>query len=62
MSPPQLVDTLEVGVSQKPRVAGKGGVAGWQNDAPRRNGLLRNIMIRLSRDTGGHGDSKIPDR
>ena len=28
MPPPQLVDALEVGVPQQPRVAGKGGVAG----------------------------------
>lgn len=62
MPPPLLVDTLEVGVTQKPCVAGKGGVAGWHNHTPRHNDVLRDTMVRFSRDTGGHSDSKIPQR
>ncbi len=67
MSPPLLVDTLEVGMTQEPRVAGKSGVARRPSDAlPHdsmlRKGVRRDVMIRFSRDTGGHSDSKIPDR
>ena len=50
MPPPQLVHTLEIGVTQQPRAAGKGAVAGWQPDT----------SVRFSRHTGSHSVSKFP--
>ena len=49
MASPLLVHTLEIGVPQKPRVAGKGARAGWRLDT----------SFRFSRHTGSHSDSKF---
>jgi hypothetical protein len=49
MPPALLVYALEIGVTQKPRVAGKGALAGSR----------RNLMVRSSRHTGSHRDSKF---
>jgi len=58
MPPSQLVDTLEIGVTQEARAAGKGALAG-----SRRNFLAtsprQNVMVRFSRHTDGHSDSKF---
>ncbi len=49
MPPPLLVDALEVGVSQQPCATGKGAFARSRHG----------IMIRFSRHTGSHSDSKF---
>ena len=64
MPPSLLVDTLEVSVTQQARAAGKGALAGPKFDRPRFDGSRLNtprhdIMIRFSRDTGSHSDSKF---
>src|SRR5438552_9432720 len=51
MPPPLLIHTLEIGVTQQPRAAGE-AAAGSRSD----------ISLRFSRHTGGHSDSKFPDR
>jgi len=64
MSPPQLVHTLEVGVTQQPRASRERALAGSRYDAPRhnimlRNVMLRNLVVRFSRHTGSHSDSNF---
>jgi hypothetical protein len=49
MPPPQFVHALEVGMTQQPRAAGKGALAGSRH----------NIALRFSRHTGSHDDSKF---
>jgi hypothetical protein len=65
----QLVDALEIGVTQEARAAGKGALAGSRRETSRldimlrdimiRNIMLPNIMIRFSGHTGGRSDSEF---
>jgi hypothetical protein len=57
MTPPQLVNALEIGVPQQPRAARKGRSAGSRLDPS-----VRFSSFRFSGHTGSHRDSKIPDR
>ena len=50
MPPPLLVHAFEIGVTQQPRIAGKGA-------APRHHSPRHGNMIRFSRHTGSHSDS-----
>jgi hypothetical protein len=65
MPPPLLVDALEVGVTQQARAAGKGDLAGPRFDGSGSSGSRfdtprpDDIMIRFSRHTGSHSDSKF---
>ena len=54
MPPPQLVHPLEISVTQQPRAAGKGALAGSRRDARRHH-----FLIRFSGYTSGHSDSKF---
>jgi hypothetical protein len=54
MPPPLLVHTLEIGVTQQPAAPGKGGSVGSRRDTP-----WLDIMVRFSRHTGSHSDSKF---
>ena len=70
MPPSLLVHTLEVSVTQQARAPGKGDLSGSKFARPRFDGSGPNgsrfdtprpddIMIRFSRDTGSHSDSKF---
>ena len=64
MPPPLLVDTLEVRVTQQPRAARKGAFADPRFnrqtlDGSRLDTSRHSIMIRFSRHTVRHSDSKF---
>ncbi len=59
MPPPLLVDTLEVGMTQQARAAGKGTFPASRLDTPRHDLPGHSRMIRFSRHTVSHSDSKF---